>query len=161
MTRLVADSQQSGNLLSGTIRPDQIAVAGHSLGGLAALALAGGDDQACDLAWSWWIQTSSRPKPVSPSCPIHASRRSSQSMGRTSTSTMLKWPGSRSRVWWIGQEWSTLESMTARFGYFVARPHSAIQGHPNYRVDVAYANHMSFSSVCTYIHVLHDKGHHR
>ena len=48
MTRLVADSQQPGNLLSGTIWADEIAVAGHSIGGMAALALAGGDDQTCD-----------------------------------------------------------------------------------------------------------------
>ena len=44
------------------------------------------------------------------------------------------------------------------FETVIARPHAAIQGHPNYRVDVAYANHNSFSSSCAYIHVLHDKG---
>jgi hypothetical protein len=43
-------------------------------------------------------------------------------------------------------------------GTLLARPHSAIQGHPNYRVDIAHANHMSLSSFCTYIHVLYDKG---
>jgi predicted dienelactone hydrolase len=36
MTRLVADSNQSDNLLSGAIRADQIAVSGHSWGRLAA-----------------------------------------------------------------------------------------------------------------------------
>ena len=48
LTRMVADSQKSGGLLSGAIRPDKIAVAGHSLGGLAALALAGGDEKICE-----------------------------------------------------------------------------------------------------------------
>jgi len=46
MTQMVADSQQSGKPAVRNHRPDQIAVSGHSLGGFAALALAGGDDQA-------------------------------------------------------------------------------------------------------------------
>ena len=61
MNRLVADSKQSGNLLYGAIRPDRIAVSGHSLGGLAALALAGGDDQACD-----WTMGLADPNTVPP-----------------------------------------------------------------------------------------------
>jgi hypothetical protein len=42
------NSKQSGNLLFSTVQADQIAVSGHSWGGLAALALTGGDDLAGD-----------------------------------------------------------------------------------------------------------------
>jgi len=59
----------------------------------------------------------------------------------------------------IGEDWNTLESTYGEgTGHLQARPHAAIQGHPNYRVDVAYAIHQSFSSYCTYLHVLYDKG---
>jgi dienelactone hydrolase len=157
MTQLVADSQQSGNLLSGTIWPDQIAVAGHSLGGLAALALAGGDDQACDFAG---LQD---PNIFSPeTCgPVLPDPRIKAIVPLDGSSQYLLY-AEMSRItiptMWIGQEWNTFESMNPGFGYIESRAYSAIQGRPNYRVDVAYAIHNSFSSYCTYIHVLHDKG---
>ena len=39
-----------------------------------------------------------------------------------------------------------LESPKPNGETLLARPHAAIQGHPNYRVDVAYATHNSFTS---------------
>jgi hypothetical protein len=36
----------------------------------------------------------------------------------------------------------------------LARPHSVIQGHPNYRVDIANYQHMSFSSACSAMNIL-------
>ncbi len=157
MTQLVAASQQPGNLLSGTIRPDQIAVAGHSLGGWAALALAGGDDQACDFAGLMDPNIFS-PETCGPVLPDPRIKAIVPLDG--SNQYLLYDEMSRIKIptMWIGQEWNTMDSMTDGFGYIVARPHSAIQGHPNYRVDVAYATHNSFSSYCTYIQVLHGKG---
>jgi predicted dienelactone hydrolase len=157
MTRLVADSQQPSNLLSGTIRSDRIAVAGHSLGGLAALALAGGDENTCD--WPMGLDPTNIPpetcvailpdpriKAIVPIDPTSYALYYAE-LARTRIPSMV-----------MGQEWSTLESAQVNLETLLARPHSAIQGHPNYRVDVAYANHNSFSSVCAYIHVLYDKG---
>jgi len=157
MTRLVTDSNQSSSLLSGTIRPDQIAVSGHSLGGLAALALAGGDDQACDLAG--FLDPNKFPPetcvPILPDPRIKA-------IVPIDGSNQYLYYAELARIkipnMGIGQEWNTIESTNAGWGYIQARPHAAIQGHPNYRVDVAYAIHNSFSSYCTYIHVLYDKG---
>ena len=157
MTQLVAASQQPGNLLSGTIRPDQIAVAGHSLGGWAALALAGGDDEACDFAGL--LDPNKLPPgtcgPILPDprikaiVPLDGSNQYLlyDEMSRIKIPTM-----------WMGQEWNNMESTTGGFGFMVARAHSAIKSRANYRLDVAYAIHNSFSSYCTYIQVLHDKG---
>jgi hypothetical protein len=54
----------------------------------------------------------------------------------------------------IGQEWNTLESGQHNEESMLARPHSAIQGQPNYRVDIANYQHMSFSSACASMNVL-------
>jgi dienelactone hydrolase len=156
MTQLVAASQQPGNLLSGTIRPDQIAVAGHSLGGWAALALAGGDDEACDFAGLL------DPNKLSPgTCgPILPDPRIKAIVPLDGSNQYLLYDEmSRIKIptMWIGQEWNNMESTTGGFGFMVARAHSAIKSRENYRLDVAYAIHNSFSSYCTYIHVLHDK----
>jgi hypothetical protein len=156
MTRLVADSQQSSNLLSGTIRPDQIAVAGHSVGGGAALALAGGDDEVCDMMG---LDPNKFPPetcgPILPDprvkaiVPIDASSQDLQyaEMARIKIPSMG-----------IGREWNTIESTDPGWGYMRAREHAAIQGHPNYRVDIAYANHNSFLNHCACNQVLYDQG---
>jgi predicted dienelactone hydrolase len=157
MTQLVTDSQQSSSLLSGAIRPDKIAVAGHSLGGLAALALAGGDDQACD----WTMGMDPNNIPPETCVPILPDPRIKAIVPIDGTSYALHYAElARIKIpnMVLGQEWNTLESVHANLESLLARPHSAIQGHPNYRVDVAYANHNSFSSICAYIHVLYDKG---
>ncbi len=156
MTRLVADSQQSGNLLSGTIRPDQIAVAGHSVGGGAALALAGGDDQACDMPFV--DPNKIQPEacvPILPDPRIKAivTIDGSSQILRYAEMAKIKIPNMG-----IGREWNTLESENPPVGYYRARQHAAIQSHPNYRVDVAYATHFSFLNHCALVQVLHDLG---
>jgi len=157
MTRLVADSQQSGNLLSGAIRADQIAVSGQSWGGLAALALAGGDDRSCDFDVPGLDPNLIPPETCVPILPdprikaivlldpanlyfLHHAE-----MARIKIPSMI-----------IGQEWNTLESAQRNEESLLARPHSAIQGHPNYRVDIANYQHMSFSSACASINVLRE-----
>jgi len=156
MTRLVADSRQSGNLLSGTIRPDQIAVAGHSAGGGAALALAGGDDLACDVAL---VDPNKMPPelcvPIQPDPRIKAIviiDGSAQDL-RFAEMARIKIPSMG-----INREWNALEAEIPTMGFYFARQHAAIQSHPNYRVDVAYASHSSFLNHCEYIQVLHDYG---
>ena len=158
MNQLVADTQQSGNLLYGVIRPDRIALSGHSLGGLAALALAGGDDQACE-----WTMGLADPNAVPPeTCvPIQPDPRIKAIVSIDGTSYALHYAElARIKIpsMVMGQEWNTLDAPKVNGETLLARPHAAIQGHPNYRVDVAYATHNSFSSICPYIHVWHDRG---
>jgi predicted dienelactone hydrolase len=156
MTRLVADSQQTGNLLSGTIRPDQIAVSGHSVGGGAALALAGGDDRACDFPGvDPTIFPSENCVPILPDPRIRA-------VITIDGSNWFLYYAELARIkipnMGIGREWNTLKSVSPGYEHDQARQHAAIQSHPSYRVDVAYANHMSFANVCAVNQVLHDQG---
>lgn len=157
MTRLVADSNQSDNLLSGTIRADQIAVSGQSWGGLATLALAGGDDRACDFRVPDLdpnkmppetcvpILPDPRIKAIVPLDPSNLYFLQHAEMARIKIPSMI-----------IGQEWNTLESAQRNEESLLARPHSAIQGHPNYRLDIANYQHMSFSSACAAMNVLRE-----
>ncbi len=156
MTRLVADSQQSGNLLTGTIRPDQIAVAGHSAGGGAALALAGGDDQACDLPF---LDTNQ----VQPEAcgPILADPRIKAIVIIDGMSQALRFAEmARIKIPSMGiqREWNDMESGFPPAGFYYPRQHAAIQGHPNYRVEIAYAEHISFLNHCEMAQVQHDIG---
>jgi predicted dienelactone hydrolase len=157
MTQLVADSQQSGNLLSGTIQPDKIAVSGHSWGGLATLALAGGDDRACDFLVTGvdpdkfppemcaHIPPDPRIKAIVPLDPSNLYFLHYSEMARIKIPSMI-----------IGQEWNTLQSGQHNEESLLARPHAAIQGYPNYRVDIANYQHMSFSSACSSMNVLRE-----
>jgi predicted dienelactone hydrolase len=157
MTRLVADSNQSDNLLSGTVQADQIAVSGHSWGGLATLALAGGDDQACDIFGpdpSLYppetcvpILPDPRIKAIVPLDPPSLSNNLHYAeMARIKIPSMV-----------IGREWNAMmEAGAANEELLLARPHSAIQGHPNYRVEIANYQHMSFSSACSFMNVLRE-----
>jgi predicted dienelactone hydrolase len=157
MTQLVADSDQSDNLLYGTVRADQIAVAGHSWGGLATLALAGGDDRACDVHFPGLdpdklppeicvpILPDPRIKAIVPLDPSNLYNLRYAEMARIKIPSMI-----------IGREWNTLESGQLNEESLLARPHSAIQGHPNYRVDIANYQHMSFSSACASMNVLRE-----
>jgi hypothetical protein len=155
MTQLVADSQQSGNLLSGTVLADQIAVSGQSWGGLAALALAGGDDRACDFDVPGLDPNLIPPETCVPILPdprikaIVTLDPSNLYFLRYAEMARIKIP---SMI--IGQEWNTLESAQHHEESMLARPHSAIQGQPNYRVDIANYQHMSFSSACASMNVL-------
>jgi dienelactone hydrolase len=154
MTQLVADSQQSGNLLSGVVQADQIAVSGQSWGGAAALALAGGDDLACDVPIPVPDKNTIPPEmcvPIQPDPRIKA-------IVLLDGSNQLFYYAELARIkipnMGIGREWNTLESQEPTSGSFMARPHAAIQGHPNYRVDIANYQHMSFSSTCSAMNVL-------
>jgi hypothetical protein len=55
----------------------------------------------------------------------------------------------------IGEEWSTLATaMDPSWGSWQARLHAASQGHPCYRVDVASAQHTTFTSMCEFFMVM-------
>jgi hypothetical protein len=158
MDQLLAEANQSGNRLYGAIRPDRIAVSGHSLGGLAALALAGGDDQACD--WAMGLQDPSAVPPET-CIPILPDPRIKAIVPIDGTSYALRYAEmARIKIpsLVMGQEWNTLDAPKQNVETLLARPHSAIQGSPNYRVDIANVGHDALSSLCTYVQVLHDYG---
>jgi predicted dienelactone hydrolase len=158
LDRLVADMQQSDNLLHGVIQRNRIAVAGHSLGGLAALALAGGDDQTCD-----WPMGLADPNAIPPELcvPVQLDPRIKAIVSIDGTSYALHYDElSRIKIpsLVMGQEWNSLDAPKMNSETLLARPHAAMQGHPNYRVDVANATHNLFTSICPYIQVWYDLG---
>jgi hypothetical protein len=128
------------------------------LGGLAALALAGGDDKACD-----WTMGLVDPSTIPPELcgPILPDPRIKAIVSIDGTSYALHYDElARIKIpsMVMGQEWNTLDAPKVNGETLLARPHSAMQGHPNYRVDVASATHNLFTSICPYIHVWYDRG---
>jgi dienelactone hydrolase len=148
---LLQRNDDAGNLLHNTMRADQIAAAGHSIGGYATLALAGGDDEICIR------ETDSIPRP-SPCTPI------ADQFGNpipTSPDPRIKaivtldagnphlYFNELARIavpsLTIGESVEASGWMT----FFPARQHAAMSGEPKYRVDVVGAVHQSFTNSCT------------
>ena len=137
------------DVLHETMNPATVVGSGHSLGGYAAMALAGGDDEVCDLAddpFDPW----GRPTPPETCVPTFPDPR---------IKSIIPLDGSNQMLWFyelarinvpvlaMGQEWSALEAQG--FADWQARQHAAFSGHPSYRVDVNNANHISFTAACS------------
>jgi hypothetical protein len=151
LSAVLAMNDNQGGLLSSAIRADQVAAAGHSLGGYAALVLAGGDDLVCDRPVN-----EPRGLPIPPETCI-----ASQPDPRIKAT--VSFDGSSQILWFhelaqvsvpaivIGQPWENV-------GAWHAREHAAISAEPNYRVDVNRALHPSFTTFCENARVLGDVG---
>lgn len=156
MAQLVEDSKETSNLLYGTILPDQIAVGGHSIGGGAALALAGGDDEVCDMMGFDPTKFSAEicgTISADPRVRAIAVIDGSNQFLRFAELARIKIPHIE-----IVEEWDTIESTNPGWGFSQAREHAAIQSKLNYRVDIANANHFSFLNHCAMAQVLNDHG---
>lgn len=147
---LLGRNVDAADLLHGTMDPTSVVASGHSLGGYAAMVLAGGDDEVCDLAddpFDPW----GRPTPPETCVPNLPDPR---------IKSIIPLDGSNQALWFyelarisvpvlaMGQEWSVLEAQGA--ADWQARQHAAFSGHPSYRVDVNNANHMSFAVACIF-----------
>lgn len=161
LTELLSRNQSPGNLLRGTIRPDQIAAGGWSLGGYAALALAGGDDDSCDISdlppgplTSIKITRGDWCRPILPDPRFKAivSHDGSSWALHFDEMKRISVP-----VLSMGQEWGKLlTSMGPDEASWHARQHAATSGNPSYRLDVFNANHTSFSDGCEELMVIRD-----
>lgn len=157
LTTLLAHGGSPDDLLHGAVRPDQVAAAGWSLGGYAAIVLAAGDDVVCDVLVGAPASTCIE----SPADPRFRAIVTFDAVGHA-----LHWSElARARVpsLVMGREWSILAALVAAgqdnaLLTSVARPHGAFGGHPNIRVDVSNTNHQSFSGFCELNEVLHDLG---
>lgn len=145
---LLGRNVDAGNLLHGTMDPATITASGHSLGGYAAMVLAGGDDEVCDLADD---PGDTRPTPPQTCAPSYPDPRIKSIIPLDGSNQML-WFYELARidvpVMSMGQEWSALEA--GGFADWQARQHAAFSGHPSYRVDVNNADHMSFAIACAF-----------
>jgi predicted dienelactone hydrolase len=158
ITDLLARDVDPDDLLYGMIQEDQIAMSGHSLGGYATLALAGGDAIVCDT----FMYPDYLPPPetcvlVQPDARIKAIVTLDGSNERLHFSELAQ---ITLPAMGIGEEWSTLAWDPVFLGgaSWQARQHAAMQGHPNYRVDVAGAQHLTFTIWCEIVEVYHDIG---
>jgi hypothetical protein len=159
LTDLVEKSQAGGHLLQGTIRADQVAAGGWSLGGYAAMVLAGGDDDVCDTPFGPLYEYVGETLPPGNWCvPAYPDPRFKAIVPMDGSGWLLHFRElSRITVpaMGMGQEWSTLASDPV-FASWHAREHAAYSGHPAYRVDVFNTNHQSFSDICEANQVLDD-----
>lgn len=166
LTDLLVRNERRRDLLSRTIRPHQVAAGGWSLGGYAALVLAGArDDSVCDVFAANFPTTEDpygRPPPEWTCAPAEPDPRIKAFVGLDASSQVLHfWELSGVRVpsLGIGETFATLSAWyPPPMESWQARQHAAISGHPNYRVDVANAIHPSFGDWCETGHLLVDKG---
>jgi predicted dienelactone hydrolase len=155
ITDLLARDLDADELLYGMINAEQIAMSGHSLGGYATLALAGGDALVCDKASEWgdtFPPESCVPVPPDPRIKAIVILDGSNQMLHFSELAQITLPSMG-----IGQEWDTL-ALDPAWTSWQARQHAAIQGNPNYRVDVAGANHGNFAHWCEWVEVVYYLG---
>ena len=118
------------------------------------MALAGGDDEVCDLG------NDPYGKPISEAqCGPNLPDPRFKSIIPLDGSNQMLWFDELARIdipaMGMGQEWSALEAQEELNGLpgfraWQARQHAAFSGHPNYRVDVNNADHMSFTVACAF-----------
>jgi predicted dienelactone hydrolase len=148
---LLQRNDDTGNLLHNSMRADLVAAAGFSLGGYAALALAGGDDGIC-IGVTIEIP---RPLPCDPiadqfgnAIPTFADQRIKAIVTLDAANYYLYFselariaiPSLTIGESIEGSGWSLL---------FPVREHAAMSGEPKYRADVVGADHQSFANNCT------------
>lgn len=146
LTELLARNQTPGDLLAGTIRPEQIASGGWSLGGYASMVLAGGDDNVAETfespEWVEWFG----PPPAFTSTPSAPDSRIRTIVTLDGSNQILHFE-ELSRVsvpaMGMGEEWTML-AIDPGWASWQARQHAAFSGKPNYRVDVYNTIHQSF-----------------
>jgi predicted dienelactone hydrolase len=149
ITELLQQNDTVGELLYGAMDPSKIAMSGHSVGGYATLALAGGDDYICHTelaADGGQSQQACAPSPPDPRIKAIVALDPSSwamryyEMARVSVPSLI-----------IGE---TVEHMMSYSGESStgarenARTHAAINRGDSHRVDVTLANHVSFSNGC-------------
>jgi hypothetical protein len=151
LTDLLQKNVAPGHPLRGAVRPGEVAAGGWSLGGYAAMVLAGGDDDVCDTPFGDLDAQIGRGP-----CALPAGTRSSpdprfKAIVPLDGSSQVLHFAELARVtvpsMGMGEEWSTLASDPV-FASWQARHHAAFSGHPNYRADVWNSNHQSFSDLC-------------
>jgi predicted dienelactone hydrolase len=151
ITELLQKNATVGESLYGVMDPSKIAMSGHSLGGYATLALAGGDDDVCDpssvLANYSAHQFACVPSPPDPRIKAIVTLDPSSwgmrygEMARISVPNLI-----------IGE--TVDHNLSYNPGQIPenardnARPHAAINRNDSYRVDVTMANHISLTNAC-------------
>ena len=142
------------DLLYGLVNPDQIAAAGWSVGGYAAMTLAGGDDMVCDTFFDPEAVADFGPPPLQTCVTSLPDPRIKVIVPLDGANQILRfYELARITIptMGIGQEFETALD-------WQARQHAAIQAHPSYRIDLNNSIHYSFSDICEVYRVGGDMG---
>jgi len=159
ITELLQKSSSPDQLLYGLVDASKIAMSGHSLGGYATLALAGGDDYICETQPA---VDGGQPQQVCDPVPID--QRIKAIVPLDGSSWALRW-NEMARIavpsLILGE---TFEHMISFMGgspddaLGSARAHAAINRSDSHRVDLLMANHISFSNRCDGFSVMANLG---
>lgn len=149
---LLARNGSPGDLLYNSIRPDLIAAAGHSIGGYAALVIAGGDDEVCV---GTTFDTNPRPTPCD--AITDSDGKPVPTLPDPRIKAIVTLDGGNPNLYFSELARITVPSLSigesiegpAWSTFFPARQHAAISRDPKYRVDVVGAAHQSFTNSCT------------
>ena len=149
ITELLQKNDTVGELLYGVMAPSKIAMSGHSYGGYATLALAGGDDYICetepagDGGPSQQVCVATPPDPRIKAIvgldPSDQAMRYKE-MARISVPSLILGEAIEHIISYMGDTVANSQGN--------ARTHAAINRADSYRVDVTMANHISFSNGC-------------
>jgi predicted dienelactone hydrolase len=167
ITALLRKHDNAGEKLHGIIDSSKIALSGHSFGGYATYALAGGDDVVCDTLWFAHYGGEALPYPESTCAPVAPDPRvgaiatldgASQflryhELHRISVPSLIIGETVEHTASYNGSLPSDLD-----IGRWIARPHAAINRTDSYRVDVTTANHTSFSNFCDGLRIILGSG---
>ncbi|HET8722679.1 MAG TPA: hypothetical protein VFM53_00645 [Anaeromyxobacteraceae bacterium] len=157
LTALLARNGTPGDPFQGLLRPDQVAAAGFSMGGYAALALAAGDDDVCDIPD---VPPNANVGPVQPGDPCVPTPpdprfRAIVPMDGANQglhTAELKRVAVPSLI--LGRDWGSLASQSPVMAPWQARPHALVAGRPALRVNVVNSAHDgSFGERCTQLPV--------
>jgi predicted dienelactone hydrolase len=169
VTELLERSKIRGDLLFSSIDPERIAASGHSLGGYAAYALAGGDDMVCDSLYLELAGAEALPYPADTCVRAQTDHRIKVIVALDGASMYLRY-NELARIsvpsLIVGETVDQAEGLFAEFNLpdptpfrsFNARPHAAIDRLDSYRVDINGANHISFASLCDALTLLYNYG---
>jgi len=168
ITELLQKNDTIGESLHGAIEPSKIAMGGHSLGGYAAYALTGGDDEVCDALIAAKYDGDTLPEPQFTCVSSLSDSRIRAIVSLDGTSSLMRYH-ELARISvptiLIGETVEHIVSYNdppfpsdSSQGQWMARAHAAIHRSDSYRVDVAFANHMSFTSYCDGITVISSLG---
>jgi dienelactone hydrolase len=148
---LLRRNQSEGDLFYHSINPDGVFAGGWSLGGYAAITLASGDDSVCDTFYGTWYTD----PPAWTCAPAKPDPRFKGLVLFDAASQMLHF-SELQRVTVpsiaLGETWDALAANG--LASWQARQHAAMQGRPNYRVDIRGTVHYSFSDECEYARIM-------
>lgn len=145
--RVLARNSAPSDPLFGLVQPEKIVASGWSLGGYAALTLAGGDDSAGDVCADFrgWPTP---PETLVPSLPDGRVKAIVTLDGSNQCLKFTELARIHMPALGLGEEWTKLATGMPGMETWQARQHAAMSGHPSYRIDVTGAEHQSFSNTC-------------